>query len=226
MNKITFVEKGDIVKWNNLYSLVVDTIWVQGTLKLTLITQCNFMINNININELSDDIIYNKKYLESDISNILNVSNNLSNGFYDNVFEDFKSKYVLCCAFDGTKIISILKNRPDYQKNKLNGIGGKVENDETYIEAMIREFKEETSVSTFVSDWSNFAVLVNDFFIIECFKTNISGLSKAVQNVTDEKLVILDYNDIHDKDLVNNYKMLLEIALNNSIKNKIEIRIK
>ena len=114
MNKITFVEKGDIVKWNNLYSLVVDTIWVQGTLKLTLITQCNFMINNININELSDDIIYNKKYLESDISNILNVSNNLSNGFYDNVFEDFKSKYHLSLPYcPWTRLTH------DYQVNRI-----------------------------------------------------------------------------------------------------------
>lgn len=43
-------------------------------------------------------------------------------------------EYVLGFAFnrERTKIVLILKNRPDWQKGKYNGIGGKIEpSDET-----------------------------------------------------------------------------------------------
>lgn len=38
----------------------------------------------------------------------------------------------------------VKKNQPDWQKGKLNGIGGKVETDETSLAAMVREWDEET----------------------------------------------------------------------------------
>lgn len=40
-------------------------------------------------------------------------------------------------------VLLIRKQKPDWQKGKLNGVGGKVEKGETPIQAMIREFHEE-----------------------------------------------------------------------------------
>ena len=47
---------------------------------------------------------------------------------------------------DMTEVVLIKKNRPDWQKGLLNGVGGKIESGEDPITAMIREFKEETGI--------------------------------------------------------------------------------
>jgi 8-oxo-dGTP diphosphatase len=63
--------------------------------------------------------------------------------------------YVLGFVFNNakTEVLLILKNRPDFQKGKFNGIGGKVEKSDTdYGAAFRREFKEETGIDL---HWSN-----------------------------------------------------------------------
>jgi 8-oxo-dGTP diphosphatase len=47
---------------------------------------------------------------------------------------------------DESKVVLIEKNKPDFLKGLFNPVGGKKENNETSLEAMIREFKEETGV--------------------------------------------------------------------------------
>lgn len=71
--------------------------------------------------------------------------------------------YVLGFAFSADKkeIILIEKQKPDWQKGKLNGVGGKVEEydfDESF--AMVREFKEETGVNTTVIDWHKYGEMI------------------------------------------------------------------
>lgn len=74
-----------------------------------------------------------------------------------------EKNYVLGFAFDKSRkeIILIEKQKPDWQKGKLNGVGGKVETfDETPYHAMIREFKEETGLSTGIDNWDLFGEMV------------------------------------------------------------------
>jgi len=61
--------------------------------------------------------------------------------------------YVLGFMFDqdGDTVALIRKDKPDWQKGKLNGIGGKVESGESAAGAMRREFKEEAGVD--FDDW-------------------------------------------------------------------------
>jgi 8-oxo-dGTP diphosphatase len=44
------------------------------------------------------------------------------------------------------RVLLVRKNRPEWQAGRLNGIGGKIEPGELAIDAMIREFKEETGL--------------------------------------------------------------------------------
>jgi len=44
------------------------------------------------------------------------------------------------------KVWMVEKQKPDWQKGCLNGIGGKIEKDELPIEAAIRELKEEAGI--------------------------------------------------------------------------------
>ena len=62
---------------------------------------------------------------------------------------------VLGFLFDFNDVLLIEKARPNWQKGRLNGIGGHIEDGESPIQAMIREFKEETQYE-FGNHWYNF----------------------------------------------------------------------
>lgn len=80
------------------------------------------------------------------------------------------------CSWDLQNFLLIRKTHPEWQKGKLNGIGGKIElkkayigeilihqgnapeNYETPFEAMIREFYEETGITTTRDRWHCFHI--------------------------------------------------------------------
>lgn len=68
-------------------------------------------------------------------------------------------EYVCGFLFDPerTRVLLIRKRRPAWQAGKLNGVGGKIEPGETAIDAMRREFTEETGLR--VSDWQHVVTL-------------------------------------------------------------------
>lgn len=57
----------------------------------------------------------------------------------------------------GREVALVRKNRPDWQRGFLNGVGGRVEIGETASQAMEREFAEEAAAK--VVNWRNFGVL-------------------------------------------------------------------
>jgi len=66
-------------------------------------------------------------------------------------------------------LVMIERNKKDWQYGKLNGIGGKIEKNESVFQAMTREFKEETGVDILL--WEPLATLVHkDKFKIFFFK--------------------------------------------------------
>ncbi len=60
---------------------------------------------------------------------------------------------------DLTRVVLIRKEKPEWQKGLLNGVGGKIEEGETPIQAMIREFEEEAGLRTWEGDWHQFMTL-------------------------------------------------------------------
>lgn len=68
-------------------------------------------------------------------------------------------EYVAGFAFSsGQSYVALVrKQKPEWQKGLLNGVGGKVEHDELPLEAMYREFKEECTLP--VRRWEHFATV-------------------------------------------------------------------
>lgn len=104
-------------------------------------------------------------------------------------------EYVCGFLFDSqrTRVLLIRKRRPAWQAGKLNGVGGKIEAGERALEAMRREFREETGL--LVSDWQHVVTLrgADDFgsgrgWAGHFFRT-FGGLGSA-QSMTDEQLEI------------------------------------
>jgi 8-oxo-dGTP diphosphatase len=52
------------------------------------------------------------------------------------------------------RVVLIKKTKPDWQAGKLNGIGGKIEDNESSVEAMVREFAEETGLHVPEEAWT------------------------------------------------------------------------
>lgn len=117
-------------------------------------------------------------------------------------------------SWDLKKFVMIKKNKPDWQENKYNGVGGKIErlddggqgHSGSYLEnpknAMAREFEEETGLLTHPSSWH--------CFHIENYKGISPDPSKAakvyyfvqfgdgwskVKSMTEGEIVILNYED-------------------------------
>lgn len=70
--------------------------------------------------------------------------------------------YVLGFAFNlkADHVVLVHKNRPEWQKGHINGVGGKIEDfDATYADAMAREFREETGIYTVGPEWEHFATM-------------------------------------------------------------------
>lgn len=67
--------------------------------------------------------------------------------------------YVLGFLFDpGLHNVALIeKQKPAWQAGRYNGIGGKVEGDETFSAAMSREFHEETGVLLPPEAWTQYA---------------------------------------------------------------------
>ena len=108
-------------------------------------------------------------------------------------------KYVLGYAFnkDLDKVILINKNRPEWMAGKLNGVGGKIESGEEAIDAMVREFEEETGIATKANDWMVVTTLYKSLeFHISVFTTVTDKIFEGT-STTDEFISIYSVQDIH-----------------------------
>lgn len=136
--------------------------------------------------------------------------------YWDNLHMADYKKYVVGLVFDEhrNKVALIRKNRPAWQAGKLNGLGGKVEENESFLTAMIREFKEESGVETNEEDWKAFCDLQGEDFFIRLF-ASIQDLSK-LKSVEDEQIEIVDISDLSlgRNDCVENLVWMVGIALN------------
>jgi 8-oxo-dGTP diphosphatase len=108
------------------------------------------------------------------------------------------------CGFmfneDRNAVILIRKNRPAFQKGKLNGIGGKVE-------------QEDSGVQTIANDWENFAYGSNDEFTVFFFRgSNTEYFQKAKTMETEEVGRFYIGNGV-DRSAMANLQWLIPLAV-------------
>jgi 8-oxo-dGTP diphosphatase len=98
-----------------------------------------------------------------------------------------------CVSEDRKQVLLISKLRPTWQAGKLNGIGGKIEADETPVAAMEREFFEE--VGCRAEGWLPFAVLRAARYEVHCFLGAMAHLNDA-RCMTDETPVVVEVAEV------------------------------
>lgn len=125
---------------------------------------------------------------------------------------DGKVKYCVGFLFDPDmdRVVLIRKNRPPWQQNKLNGVGGALLPLESPVDAMQREFAEETNLV--VADWRLLCCL-------DCPEARIwffwatSALYYGVRSQTDEEVIIVPIADLMARtDVVANMPWMVMMA--------------
>jgi 8-oxo-dGTP diphosphatase len=98
--------------------------------------------------------------------------------------------YSLGLVFDSTctKVLLMHKTRPDWQKGKLNGIGGKVEEGEDNLGCMVRETFEETGLLIPPDEWVNFASIKDTYGLVGVYAAVYKGLLSDAKTAEDQKV--------------------------------------
>jgi len=126
------------------------------------------------------------------------------------------TQYVLGFIFDSEmkRVVLVVKKRPEWQAGYLNGVGGKVNEGETFVEAMIRETEEETGAK--ISEWENFGTMTGPTWEVELFKTTLNDLS-GIKTKTDEKIQIRNISDLKTAKVLKNIPWLIGAAKDENI---------
>jgi len=143
-------------------------------------------------------------------------------------------EYVVGFAFnsDGDKVILIEKQKPNWQKGKLNGTGGLIEDidmDETHnpslnIEpcylAMAREFKEEAGIETSYFHWDQFCVLTDGRgWKVYFLRTHLlDPLFDLARTTTKEKIVKIKVKELNQHKIIPNLEWLIPLALDKDVR--------
>ena len=100
------------------------------------------------------------------------------------------NEYVVGFVFNETmnSVLLIRKNHPEWQSGLLNGIGGKIEEGETPVQAMSREFVEEAGVFVSEDGWRPLGILGSDDFVVHCFSLISQSAFKSARTTSDEEL--------------------------------------
>lgn len=122
--------------------------------------------------------------------------------------------YVVGFVFtsDHQHVALIRKERPKWQAGRLNGIGGKIEPGETHLEAMVREFEEETGVRIEAADWQHSLHMAGEWGQVFFYKA-VTDRVREVQSMTDEQVGLYRVDRIHDEETIFNLRWLIPMAL-------------
>lgn len=127
-------------------------------------------------------------------------------------------KYVLGFLFsEDTKYVVLIKKiNPKWQRGLLNGVGGKVEKQESFCDAMVREFKEETGVLIKKQDWHCFSKINRPNFYEMNIYCAFSNLAFDVKSVEKEEVFILKKDELPNN-IIPNLKWLIPLALDKQV---------
>lgn len=126
-----------------------------------------------------------------------------------------KTEYVLGFLFndDLSKVVLIEKERPDWQKGCLNGLGGHMEDDEVHPSAsMSREFYEESGEVISSHHWKYFGRLEGKDFVVHLFTLSSSERVARCKSITTEKIFVVDSKTFDDLKIISNLTHIVPLA--------------
>lgn len=129
----------------------------------------------------------------------------------------YPNEYVCGFLFDKQvqQVVLIWKEKPAWQKGKLNGVGGKIEPGETPYQAMVREFKEETGLQ--VENWQPLASVSEDHYRVRFFyAVDDKNQFEYAETKESEEVAKLDLDEhlFSNYPHISNLEWLIDLAIN------------
>lgn len=129
------------------------------------------------------------------------------------------NQYCLGFLFNriGRRVLLIRKERPEWQKGRWNGIGGKINTAELPCRAMERECLEEAGLHILADSWAHFCTFAGSDYAVHCFKC-FSGQVELAESKTDELCLVHDVEHaiLYGQALNHRVKWLILMALSSS----------
>lgn len=124
-----------------------------------------------------------------------------------------RERYVLGFLFneDMTQVLLQIKNRPMWQKGSVNGIGGKIEDNESIDDAMRRECQEETGLT--IHDWNETRLTIMGAGYLIYVYSYCTHLIKDVEQMTDETVFEWEVDSINDLNLVQGVSWMIPLLI-------------
>lgn len=159
------------------------------------------------------------------------VTGHTSPELFQQALELYRKKYTVkryVCGFmfnqEKTQVVLIRKLRPEWQKGKLNGVGGHIEDGEKPEEAMSREFEEEAGISdtkwTLVAEYDVRDTPESDQAAQVYFFKSFGDIH-SICSRTDEEVIVYPVSEIfshlHSVNVLLKLRFLIPMCLNEEI---------
>lgn len=127
-------------------------------------------------------------------------------------------KMVAGFLFSGSRVLLVQKTRPAWQDGLWNGVGGVIEKEETPVQAMVREFREETGYASDEMFWEHFCTEVESFNAMVYFYRAVAPLGFHLWPHANDQGEPLAWINVADacsgrQHVIGNLRWLLPLAL-------------
>lgn len=118
----------------------------------------------------------------------------------------------------------IRKLKPEWQKGRINGIGGKIEPGEGAYKAIAREFEEETGIGSAQSHWKMTIILQHNNWKVYFFIYTGDAKIEDARQMEAEELVVMTWDMIaKSENVIPNLKWLIPLSYDEDIDKPITI---
>lgn len=123
-------------------------------------------------------------------------------------------KYTLGYIFtpDLQKVLLVHKIDPEWQRGKLNGIGGKNKENETDMNCIIREVEEETSLKTQKKDWIFLGKMHGTNWTMSLFTIVFESKPELAKQAGKEKIEWFSVSEL-PSNIIPNLKWQIPLAI-------------
>lgn len=122
---------------------------------------------------------------------------------------------------DRERVVLVEKIRPDWQRGRLNGVGGKIAaSDASPHAAMVREFEEEAGLR--VGGWEKFREIHHLGDLTHFFRVFAKGPLGRVHGMEEEKVSAYPVSEVARLNTMPNLRWLIPMALDAAADARVE----
>lgn len=111
-------------------------------------------------------------------------------------------------------VVLIEKEKPEWQRGKYNAIGGKIEEKETPLQAMVREFQEEAFILTKPDHWNPLCLIGDSNYEVYFFYCLFEDWRDYISKTTEEvfHIPVMDLHTVNHL-LIQNLNWLIPLCI-------------